>query len=119
MILQLCLLALLAQNTPPSVPKPPKYDPDNLGPGEVACGRASSVKSPPCACMKARMAKQKIERDKCLAIFDDKKRMQCYVNIPRCMPVIDAEHSYDENQQEMPVECKRTCSKAKCECCHS
>lgn len=97
------------------------YDPDKLPPHEVACGRKGSVKSTPCKCMRIRIEKAEKLRLTCELIKDDKKRMECNLNAEACnVQVLDAEHAaYSETDEPMPVECSRSCTKARCECCHS
>ena len=98
------------------------YDPDKLGPGEVGCGRPSSVKSPPCKCMEHRVKKAAEERLKCSLIASKEERQKCLNDSDACnVTVIDAEHAgwSGEESSEMPAQCKRTCRKARCECCQT
>jgi hypothetical protein len=98
------------------------YDPDNLGPGEIACGRLTSKKSPMCECMKHRVKEADKAREVCHLITDRTKRIECAMSADACqVKVVDAEAAaYSEDMSEqMPAQCKRTCRKARCECCHS
>ncbi len=101
------------------------YDPDKLGPSEVACGRPSSKKSPPCECVRHRMAKVVEERKKCSLIDDFRKSLECASAIDACtVKIIDSESfwggvMWGTKDKEMAPQCKRTCSKARCECCHT
>lgn len=107
----------VAQETPTDKEEP--YDPDNLGPGEVACGRPGSTKAPPCQCRDHRERMQEEESSKCRELKDIKARVECYARVPHCPPVRDAENpEYNtETGEPMPPQCKRTCRKARCECC--
>jgi hypothetical protein len=102
------------------------YDPDKLGPGEVACGRPHSVKSPPCECMKHRVAEADKARERCYGIVDRDERIKCAMAASPCaVKVVDAESAIYSQEDDgsvstsMPAQCKRTCRKARCECCHS
>lgn len=114
----------LAAPKPQAIPvAPPKddYNPDNLPPGEIACGRIGSKNAAPCHCMKARLKKADEAREKCMLIEDRQKRIECGLNADACqMSVVDAEGiQYDADGNMMPTECKRSCHKARCECCHT
>ena len=107
------VLALVGQQTDEP------YNPDNLQPGEVACGRHNSEKAPPCECRDHRERMQEEMSEKCRSIKELKERIECYSKIPHCPPVRDAENpEYNtETGEPMPPQCKRTCQKARCECC--
>lgn len=135
----LALLGLLAQapaNPPASArkppatapapkPKPDEYDPDKLGPAERACGRPGSKRSQPCQCRRIREEKAEKELRACAERFplDRAARMACQKAVPECheIQVRDSEHWYtnEDSDAAMPIECSRSCSKARCECCHT
>lgn len=97
-----------------------RYDPENLGSSEVACGRIGSKKAPPCGCMKHRIAIRDEAVQKCDFIEDRQKRMECFIAVPQCPDVTDRDHpAHDAAGNQMPPQCKRWCSKARCECCTS
>lgn len=100
---------------PPIVSSKDTYDPTKLGPGEVACGRKGLVT---CHCMKARLEKSDAARKKCGTLFG-RDRLECIVSSDVCeMEVIDVDLSWQEDVA-MAVECKRSCTKARCECCQT
>lgn len=128
------ILALLAADSPKRKPVKPviieRYDVEKLKPGEVACGMnhtASRVVAgggavKPCSCMDARRAKAAEEEARCDRVADFKERMKCAASISVCqMPVTDWDHpGRDINSGElMPAQCKRFCTKARCECCRT
>lgn len=82
---------------------------------EISCGLGN--KEHPCKCLLVRRLKIMQERDKCSIILDKSRRKECMEKVPEChdVEVIDREH----NPKNMPVECKRYCSTAKCVCCNS
>ena len=111
-------MVMLAQQNPPPRDDEP-YDPDNLGAGEVACGRPGSTKAPPCQCKDHRERMQEEASEECRKLKDVRERVECMSRIPHCPPVRDAENpEYNtETGEPMPPQCRRTCRKARCECC--
>lgn len=117
-MLILLLLTLFAQ-----------YDPERLAPGEIACGRAKGRASTPCACMKYRAEAAQKRFELCQAIDDKKQRRECTLAAEACsIAVVDGDMNYDAATRnlshpagwgKMPQQCKRSCTKARCECCHS
>lgn len=103
--------------------KEEKYDPDTLPPGEVACGRVGSKRAPPCKCVQHRQKVIEEALEKCKYISDRDSRMACFkTTVPACedVKVMDSESwVYNDQGERMAPQCKRTCSKARCECCHS
>lgn len=106
---------LLAQERTPK----PKYDPDALPSAEIACGRLTKrERESRCHCMRHRLEARKAEEQRCLASGGSREAvLECVAAIRLCeLPVVDAEQATREN---MPEQCKRSCSLAKCRCCHS
>ena len=98
----------------------PPYDPDHLDPGEVACGRVGSKTAPPCSCVAHRDRIREEMTEKCRQISDRQKRVECLVEVPLCPAVRDAESGeWDNEGNQMPPQCKRSCRRARCECCHT
>jgi hypothetical protein len=106
------------------------YDPDKLGPSEIACGRTGAKNAHPCECMKHRVKLADAARDKCMTIVDDKQRLACGLAADAChvTGLVDADvyrsgRNYDDDGNPlaepaaMPQQCARSCSKARCECC--
>lgn len=122
--ISLMCLALAASAYQQQKGKRDEYDPDKLAPSEVACGRMGSKKSPPCQCVKFREEKAMVAMEECRRLHanDTRARLACYAKAPACgdIAVSDAEHiRTDADGKEMPRVCKRTCHRARCECCHS
>lgn len=100
-------------------PQVERYDPENLGPGEAACGRIGSKRAGPCGCMKHRLAIREREHAACDRLAGE-ERIRCHMAVDPCPVVADAEYTqYNEQGERMPALCKRTCTRARCECCHS
>lgn len=105
--------------------RPPKddYDPDTLPPYEKACGRIGAKNAVPCECMKHRLKVSDEARDKCMLIEDRQKRIECGLAADPCsVAVVDSDpksNQYGADGTLMPAHCKRSCTKARCECCHS
>lgn len=128
----LCAGALLHGQTKPTAPAkksaqkaPPRehYDPDNLGPGEVGCGNHHAKVDSGCKCMTHRRAIQETQRAKCEGLFGE-ARMECASKIESCPVVPDVDEvnrdfyqSTGSENAPMTAQCKRSCSKAKCQCC--
>lgn len=89
------------------------YDPKKLPANEVACGRVELVH---CDCMKARVAKIDVLLEKCAREGNRQKRIACYAEVPACPVVTDADTAWQQ-EPPMPPQCKRSCHKARCECC--
>ncbi len=98
------------------------YDPDKLPPGEVACGRRKSGEANPCKCMEARVKQSEEEQLRCELVPDKAARNECMRKHEVCSIVpLDVDRAgWDPSTgQRMPAQCKRSCSKARCECCQS
>jgi hypothetical protein len=67
---------------------------------------------------KAMVAEQ---QEKCLAMISESERFNCYAKIESCPVVRDADAVMREDGEAEPMapQCKRSCSKAKCECCQT
>ena len=106
---------------PPKAQQVERYDPDKLGPGEVACGREDPGKSDRCKCMQHRQKASESAQLECYKVENKAERAKCMIANEICSVVPrDAEHAeYDNEGNQMPSECKRTCRKARCECCKS
>jgi hypothetical protein len=118
LIFSVLTLLLFSQQTPRG--KKDDYDPDKLNPGEVACGREGSKKSAPCTCAKERHKKIAEMYEQCDLNFagDKAKYRECVSKIPECwdMKVVDEDEA---RRTDMPAQCKRSCTRARCECCKS
>ncbi len=92
---------------------------DGITTGEISCGRDDHKKPKEhrCQCLKARLEAVKQAREKCLLIEDKEKRFACYRETPECHDVEVVER--ENNPKNMPIQCKRYCSVAKCTCCVS
>jgi len=91
------------------------YNPDTLPPGEVACGNPHSKRSAPCECMKARLKIQDEQMARCGQLLERKTRMECLrTTVERCPVVLDEDGARREG---MAAQCKRSCTRARCECC--
>lgn len=127
-ILSLALAAALLAQTPRRAPKkaPRKapaveqYDPAHLPPGEVACGRERPGEVP-CKCMEHRVKMSDAAQAECQRIADRTERAKCMVAGEACsMTPRDADHEYDASTGfHMPVQCAKSCNKARCLCCDS
>lgn len=100
-------------------PKEAPYDPDKLAPGEVACGRPSK-RSAPCKCREIREKLVDDAQNTCRILHSNnkEKRIECIVNVNPCPAVIDHDNRWKDGEA-MPIQCSRSCTKARCECCHS
>lgn len=118
----LITFSLLAADAPkkPAAKAPVKdtYDPDKLRPGEIACGRMGAKNAAPCSCMRTRFQKSQAAIKVCYNITDDEKRGACLDQAGKACSVevtdVDAAMGND-----MPIECKRSCTKSRCECCRT
>lgn len=90
------------------------YDPDKLGPMEIACGRVGAKNSAPCKCMNERTRIRSKAIEKCEFMEVGKARNECYAAVDHCPAVSDR-----DSAEGMAAHCKRWCSKARCECCHT
>ena len=126
------LIDALGQTPPktkasPSPKRPAAVRESPLGPGEIACGREDRGAEPhPCDCMKHRLAAAAKAPERCMTILDDKARLQCGLQAEACnMPVVDADAfrvavgEDGEPPKGMTQQCTRSCSRAKCRCCHT
>ncbi len=106
------------KKAPSKAPAVESYDPNHLGPGEVACGREQGASA--CKCMEHRVKASEAAQLECERISDRKERAICMVSNEACAIVpVDVDHAGWENGERMPSQCKRSCSKARCECCKS
>lgn len=99
-----------------------QYDPEHLGPGEVACGRDKPGVPNPCHCVQHRIKASEAAQLQCELVKDKLERAKCMVSNEVCAIVpVDADSAgYDEHTGDrMPAQCRRSCSKARCECCRS
>lgn len=123
----LVVAVLMAAQTAPkqkAKPKPSKpaaeepYDPAKLRPGEIACGRELPGEPDACKCMTHRMKMSEEAQAECEKISDKTERAKCMVSNEACamMPITRDSPGYDYS---MPAQCKRWCTKARCECCKS
>lgn len=107
-----------------------RYDPEKLLQGEIACGRSKGRASTPCDCMKHRMAEADKRFQVCQMIDDKKLKRECVLAADACaIKPVDGDLAYnaatrnmvheDPNWGKMPQQCKRSCTRARCECCHS
>ncbi len=105
----------------PARPKVEQYDPTKLSPGEVACGREDPRSPDRCQCIKHRMAASEKAQLECHKVEDKKERIKCFLSNEVCsiVPTDVDSAGYDDNGERMPSQCKRSCTKARCECCKS
>ncbi len=130
-ILAMIAVVLLAQTqtTPRPRPAPKKsqpkaverYDPDKLPPGEVACGREMPRAEDNCECMKHRIKAAEQAQAICEKASDRIERAHCMIANEACsiIPVDVDSAGHDQNGERMPAQCRRSCTKARCECCKS
>lgn len=110
------------KTAPAPAPAVQPYDPDHLAPGEVACGRTKPGEANPCKCIEHRLKASEAAQLQCELVSDRKERAKCMVSNEICSIVpIDVDHAEwnHETGERMPAQCRRSCTKARCECCKS